>query len=123
MSHINARVLIVPGRAVAPTQVRYPLRAALRTTLAIIVGVGVGLPIAWGIAQETLAAYLTPEQVAAVAWTVGLVVAISTTVTRIMAIPVVNDLLTRYLNIGAAPKPAPAPTAPDQPATEEGEGE
>ncbi|MBK8459193.1 MAG: hypothetical protein IPL43_02375 [Micropruina sp.] len=43
----------------------------------------------------------------AVAWTVAVLVAISGTVTRIMAIPAVNTRLTRVLNLGALPQTTP----------------
>lgn len=87
-----------------PTQVRYPWRAALRTLLAYVVTAAVVLPIAYQIAEDALRAYLSPEVLAGVAWLVGLLVAISTAVTRIMAIPQVNDWLTRMLDWGAAPQ-------------------
>ncbi|QLQ16157.1 MAG: hypothetical protein HZY73_11390 [Micropruina sp.] len=83
-----------------PTQVRYPWRAALRTLLAYVVTAAVVLPIAYQIAEDALRAYLSPEVLAGVAWLVGLLVAISTAVTRIMAIPQVNDWLTRMLDWG-----------------------
>lgn len=90
-----------------PTQVTYPWRAAVRTVLAYLAGAGIVVPIAWVIAQETLAPYLSPDVIAAIAWTVGLIVAVSAFVTRVMAIPAVNEWLTR-IGVGATPAdPAP----------------
>ena len=98
----------------APTQTRYPWRAAVRTALAYIAGAGIVVPLLWAAAQETLGVYLSPTVIAALAWTVGLILAASAFVTRIMAIPAVNDWLTRVLNIGAAPKgPAYTPERVD----------
>ena len=92
-----------------PTQVKYPWRAALRTVLAYVVAAGIVVPAVWSIAQDTLAGYLSPEVVTAAAWTVGLIVAVSAFVTRVIAIPAVNAWLTR-LGVGATPAPdAPKP--------------
>ena len=92
-----------------PTQVKYPWRAVLRTVLAYIVGAGIVVPAAWVIAQDTLSGYLSPEVVTATAWTVGLIVAVSAFVTRVIAIPQVNAWLTK-LGVGATPAPdAPKP--------------
>ncbi len=95
-----------------PTQVKYPWRAALRTVLAYVVAAGIVVPAVWSIAQDTLAGYLSPEVVTAAAWTVGLIVAVSAFVTRVIAIPQVNDWLTK-LGVGAAPATAVTPDAED----------
>ena len=86
-----------------PTQVAYPWRATVRTALAYIVGTAVVLPLVWTAVQQTLGAYLSPAVAAAIGWTVALLVAVSTAVTRVMAIPAVNAWLTRVLDLGAAP--------------------
>lgn len=92
-----------------PTQVKYPWRAALRTVLAYLVAAGIVVPAVWSIAQDTLAGYLSPEVITAAAWTVGLIVAVSAFVTRVIAIPKVNAWLTK-LGVGATPAPdAPKP--------------
>lgn len=97
-----------------PTQVKYPWRAALRTALAYIVAAGIVVPMVWAIAQDTLGPYLSPEVVTATAWTVGLIVAVSAFVTRVIAIPKVNAWLTK-LGVGAAPAPAATkPTEDDE---------
>ena len=96
-----------------PTQVKYPWRAVLRTVLAYIVGAGIVVPAAWVIAQDTLSGYLSPEVVTATAWTVGLIVAVSAFVTRVIAIPQVNAWLTK-LGVGATPaQAAPKPDKVD----------
>jgi len=99
---------------VNPTQVKYPWRAALRTTLAVVAGAGIVVPIAWSVAQDTLAGYLSPQVITAAAWTVGLIVAVSTFVTRIMAIPQVNGWLTR-IGVGATPAYKPKRVEPEGP--------
>ena len=99
-----------------PTQVKYPWRALLRTVLAYIVGAGIVVPAAWVIAQDTLSGYLSPEVITATAWTVGLIVAVSAFVTRVIAIPQVNAWLTK-LGVGATP--AQAAPKPDKVAAED----
>ena len=99
-----------------PTQVKYPWRAVLRTVLAYIVGAGIVVPAAWVIAQDTLSGYLSPEVITATAWTVGLIVAVSAFVTRVIAIPQVNAWLTK-LGVGATP--AQAAPKPDKVAAED----
>lgn len=96
-----------------PTQVAYPWRAAVRTVLAYLAGAGIVVPIAWTIAQETLGAYLSPGVITAIAWTVGLIVAVSGFITRVMAIPAVNELLTR-LGVGATPAEVPRGAIDDE---------
>ena len=92
-----------------PTQVKYPWRAAARTALAYLVAAGIVVPMVWAIAQDTLGPYLSPQVITAVAWAVGLIVAVSAFVTRVIAIPKVNAWLTK-LGVGATPAPdAPKP--------------
>ena len=93
-----------PERAVA-TQVRYPWRAAVRTALAVLVGLSVVLPIVWGIVSDELArqGWAVSDNAAAVV--AGIIAAVSVAagiVTRVMAIPQVSDLLTRA-GIGPTP--------------------
>ena len=93
-----------PERAVA-TQVRYPWRAAVRTALAVLVGLSLVLPIAWGIVNDELARagwVLTEPVTAAVVAVIAGVSAAAGIVTRIMAIPQASDLLTRA-GIGPTP--------------------
>ena len=88
-----------------PTQVRYPWRAAVRTALAVLVGLSLVLPIAWGIVNDELARagwVLTEPVTAAVVAVIAGVSAAAGIVTRIMAIPQVSDLLTRA-GIGPTP--------------------
>ena len=88
-----------------PTQVAYPWCAAVRTALAVLVGLSLVLPIAWGIVNDELAkaGWVVTEPVAAVV--VAVIAGVSAAagiVTRIMAIPQVSDLLTRA-GIGPTP--------------------
>lgn len=86
-----------------PTQTVHPWKATLRTAVAVIIGVGVVAPTALGIFQDQLGGYIPPEVMAWIVWAVGLAVAVSLTVTRIMAIPQVNAWLTS-IGLGATPK-------------------
>jgi hypothetical protein len=76
---------------VAPTQVRHPWRATARTAFALLVAL---LPV-------------VPEVVGGLhldATTFGAqTIAVATAATRVMALPVVNDVLTK-LGLGAEPK-------------------
>ena len=96
-----------------PTQVAHPWRAALRTAVAVLLGLALVLPIVWAIIGEELAkvGWAIPEPVGTV---VGVIIAAITAaaaiVTRVMAIPAVSDWLTR-LNLG----PTPAGVEPASP--------
>ncbi len=91
-----------------PTQIAHPWRAAVRTALAVLVGLSIVLPIAWQIVGDELAkhGWSVPDNVAAVAAVVIASVSVAAgIVTRIMAIPQVSDLLTRA-GIGPTPNTA-----------------
>ena len=88
-----------------PTQVRYPWRAAVRTGLAVLVGLSLVLPVAWGIVNDELARHgwvVSAPVAATVATLIAIVSVAAGIVTRIMAIPQVSDLLTR---VGIGPTP------------------
>lgn len=74
-----------------PTQVRHPWRAAARTGFAFLIGVASLWP------TITLAGHLGTGPV------LGQVGAVALAITRIMAVPGVNDLLTT-IGLGATPK-------------------
>lgn len=81
--------------APAPTQTRHPWRATIRTVFAAVVGLLPLLPI---IVDEL--------GVASVPWVAG-VLAVIATVTRVLAIPAVNEWVTEYLpfaSLGATPR-------------------
>ena len=96
-----------------PTQVAHPWRAALRTAVAVLLGLALVLPIVWAIIGEELGkvGWVIPEPVGTV---VGVIIAAVTAaaaiVTRVMAIPAVSDWLTR-LHLG--PTPAGVGTQPE----------
>ena len=102
-----------------PTQVRFPLRAMLRTALAVVLALGIVVPLAVEvILDEWAKAAPVPE--GARAWLLGAsaaIVAVSSALTRIMAIPTVNDWLGK-VGMGATPPATPAvdPPAPPTPA-------
>ena len=75
-----------------PTQVTQPLQAALRTLVAAVVGALVAYLARLIGGQDS-----SPELVSAIG------VVVTTIVTRVMAIPDVNDALTRF-GLGATPK-------------------
>ncbi len=103
----------------APTQVRFPLRAMLRTALAVVLALGIVVPLAVEvILDEWAKAAPVPE--GARAWLLGAsaaIVAVSSALTRIMAIPTVNEWLSK-VGMGATPKTPPPvdPPAPPVPA-------
>lgn len=90
-----------------PTQVQYPWRAAVRTALAVLVAIASGvlsiLPEVSAIADDTITPLLPAQLVDVLARASVVVVAVATCVTRVMAAPSVNALLTR-LGLGAVPK-------------------
>lgn len=101
-----------------PTQVRFPLRAMLRTALAVILALGVVVPLSVEIILDEWAKAATVPE-GARAWLLGAsaaVVAVSAALTRIMAIPAVNDWLGR-VGMGATPPTTPPVDPPAPPAT------
>lgn len=88
-----------------PTQVRYPWRAAVRTGVAVLVGLSLVLPVVWGIVNDELAKHgwvVSAPLAAFVATLIAIVSVAAGIITRIMAIPQVSDLLTRA-GIGPTP--------------------
>ena len=89
------------------TQQRYPWRAVARTVLAVLIGVGIVVPVAVTIILDQFNVYL-PD--GAKAWLIGasaFTVALSGAVTRIIAIPAVDAWL-KSLGLSSSPNPAPA---------------
>lgn len=76
-----------------PTQTTYPWRATARTVLATIISIAA----VWGLIVQAAGVDETTPVVATT-------IAVAGAITRIMAIPAVNDLLTR-IGLGAEPKP------------------
>lgn len=92
-----------------PTQVAYPGKATARTIvqtgLAGALALGVVAPIVWSAVEDELARQgftLPPQVVAVVATVIGALVAFAAILTRIMAIPQVNDWL-RHVGLQAGP--------------------
>jgi len=93
----DLRVAIVTqADVVAPTQVRRPWRATLRTAVAAIAGVAGALPLI----VDAVQAGANGVQLGAAG---SAAVIYAAAVTRVMAIPVVNKWLTS-IGAGAAPK-------------------
>lgn len=86
-----------------PTQTAFPWRATLRTALQVGVALGGVLASIWVIVGDEFGDWLTPEASAWIGGGVALVVAGSAALARVMAIPLVNEWLTR-LGLGAEPK-------------------
>ena len=100
-----------------PTQVRFPLRAVLRTALAVILAFGIVVPLAVEIILDEWAK-AAPVPEGARAWLLGAsaaIVAVSSALTRIMAIPTVNEWLGK-VGMGATPKTPPPVDPPAPPA-------
>lgn len=78
-----------------PTQTQHPWRATLRTLFAAIVAVAA----AWGLIVEAAGIDQTiPVVAASLTFAAG--------ITRVMALPAVNDLIARFLPwLAAEPKP------------------
>lgn len=82
----------------AATQTVHPWRATVRTALALVLPLLAGAPLIYTAA--------TGHDPAAAVGVAGAVLAVAAGITRVMALPVVNDLLTR-VGLGAEPRPAP----------------
>jgi hypothetical protein len=78
-----------------PTQVRFPWRATVRTTIQVLPALAVAVPLVVVAVEQDHPGLLGPVGVVAVA--------ASGIVTRVMALPAVNDLLTRF-GLGAEPR-------------------
>lgn len=78
-----------------PTQVRFPWRATVRTVIQTLPAIAVAVPGVVAAIEEGHPGLTGPVGVAAIA--------ASGIVTRVMALPAVNDLLTRF-GLGAEPK-------------------
>ena len=85
----------------APTQVKYPLRAALRTGAAALLAVATIAPLAWAVVVDELTKAniaIPPSITSFMATVLAAFVAVTAIFTRIMAIPQVAELMTRVLN-------------------------
>lgn len=94
-----------------PTQQQHPWRAVARTVLAVLVGLGLVVPLIVTAIVEQLDVYLPP---AAKGWLLAasaFTVALSGAVTRIIAIPAVDGWLRR---LGLSSTPAPLALAPGE---------
>lgn len=84
------------GRRVATTtQERYPWRAVARTVLQLIIGLAAAAPL--------IAAAITGDSAEAAGGALALFITASAAITRLMAVPYVNELLQR-VGLGAEPK-------------------
>lgn len=86
-----------------PTQTAFPWKATIRTGLQVLLGLGATLAAIWLVVQDELGGYLSPEAQALIGAIVAGTIAVSTTLARVMAIPAVNDWLTK-IGLGAEPK-------------------
>lgn len=78
-----------------PTQTSHPWKATLRTLVSVVVSLAAAAPIIYTAITDQ-----SPE-LATGAFATAL--AVSAAITRLMALPVVNDLLTK-IGLGATPK-------------------
>jgi len=70
----------------APTQVRHPWRAVVRTGFQVTVGVAAAMPM-----------IVTASGLPETATGVGVALGVSAAITRVMAIPAVDILIARYV--------------------------
>lgn len=96
------------------TQARRPARATFRTlvqqVLGWVVAAGLVLPLALSIVQEELGDVIPPQAMGWIVAVVGVAVAVSTVVARLMAIPAVEAFLRRHALVrGLAADPDPRP--------------
>ena len=90
-----------------PTQVKYPLRAALRTGAAALLAVATITPLAWAFLFNALTKAgiaIPPSITSFMATVLAAFVAVTAIFTRIMAIPQVAELMTRVMNGGPEPR-------------------
>lgn len=73
-----------------PTQVRHPVRATARTVFSMLVAFAALVPVVTATAGIPLVGLA------------GIVVTVAGAVTRVMAIPAVNDFLAKYFSVLAA---------------------
>ena len=100
------------------TQARRPWRATLRTFAAQLIGwivaAGLVLPLALTIVQEELGDVIPPSVMGWIVAGVGIAVAVSTMVTRFLAIPAVEAFLRRHQIVrGLAADPPPKDPRPE----------
>lgn len=88
----------------AATQTKYPWRATARTIFQAAVGLAVLAPVIYPAAAQR-------DPAEAGGW-VGVALVISAAITRVMAIPGVNEFLQKYVPFLAA-EPQPAVERPD----------
>lgn len=77
------------------TQVRYPWKAVARTLLQLIIGVAAAAPL--------IVAAITGDSFEAAGGALALFITVSAAITRLMAVPYINELLTR-IGLGSTPK-------------------
>lgn len=88
----------------APTQTVFPWKAALRTGVQVLLSASVLLALIAPLVSEFIEQFWPGSPVvASLAGAVVFVSALAALVSRIMAIPAVNELLTKF-GLGAAPK-------------------
>lgn len=78
-----------------PTQTAHPWKATLRTIVSVVVSLAAAAPIIY--------TAITNQDAELATGAFATALAVSAAVTRLMALPVVNDLLTR-IGLGAEPK-------------------
>jgi hypothetical protein len=76
-----------------PTQVAHPGKATARTLVAYILAALIAGSAALPLIADALSAYLPPKVIGVIAATAGVCGVLVTLITRIMALPAVNDFL------------------------------
>lgn len=84
------------GRRVATTQEQYPWKAVARTVLQLAIGLAASAPL--------VAAAITGDSAEAAGGALAVFLTVSASITRLMAVPYVNEILQR-IGLGTEPKP------------------
>lgn len=90
----------------AATQVAHPWKATVRTMLAAAVPTIITLVTVINIVTDQFGVYLSPAVIGWLTGAAGFLVVLSGAITRIMAVPGVNDFL-KTIGLGATPKASP----------------
>ena len=90
-------------KVVVPTQVKYPWRTTLRTTVWYVVTLLAVIPLAAPIVRDELGPYLGDRVVGIIMWTAGVSTAVLAVVQRVVLLTPVASLLARIgLGTGAS---------------------
>lgn len=112
----RAPLLLIPlkkeNRKMKVPEIWYKAQRVLRTAVATLISAltaWAAFVVIWPDVAAQLATILPESWVAWLVGAVAVITAVASAISRIMAIPAVNSWLTKWLNLGSAPKSALAP--------------